>query len=73
MGDRIGQRIDDFQLLDNRARPSVRDDHRKRVRILRTDMDEMNVESVDLRRELWQGIQPRFDLAPVVIRLPIAR
>src|SRR5260370_39216785 len=49
----------------------MRDDHRKRIRILRTGMNEMNIEPVDVRRELRQGVQPRFDLAPVVIRLPI--
>jgi len=58
---------------DSRARPPVRDDHRERIRILRTDMDEMNIEPVDARRELWQGVQPRFDFTPVVILLPIER
>jgi hypothetical protein len=27
----IGERVDDLELLDNRARPSVRDDERQRV------------------------------------------
>src|SRR5580704_17897478 len=51
----------------------MRDDQRKRIRILRTCMNEMNIEPVDVRRKLRQDVQPRFDLAPVVIRLPIAR
>ena len=70
---RIGQRIDDLQLLDDRAGPPVRDDDRQRVRMFRTNVDEMNVQPVDRRDELRQGVQPRLDLAPVVIRLPIAR
>src|SRR6267143_3030269 len=68
----IGQRTDDLDLLDNRARPSVRDDQRKRLRILRTHMDEMNVEPIDRRHELRQGVEPGFDPAPVVIGSPIA-
>ena len=33
----------------------------------------MNLHPVDVRRELRQGVQRRFDLAPVVIFLPITR
>ena len=69
----IGQWIDDLQLLDDRARPAMRDDERQRVLMLRTHVDEMNVEPVDLGDELRQGVEPRLHLAPVVIRRPIAR
>ena len=48
MGGRIGQRVDDLQLLDDRAGPAVRDDDRQRVVMSRADVDEMNVEPVDL-------------------------
>jgi hypothetical protein len=50
---RIGQGIDDLQLLDDRAGPSVGDDERQRVFMLRTNVDEMDVDPVDLRDELW--------------------
>ena len=63
---RIGQRIDDLHLLDDRAGPAVRDDHRQRILVLRTDVDEMDVEPVDLGDELRQGVQPR--LAPCASR-----
>src|SRR5271167_923734 len=69
----IGQRIDDFQLFDDRARPSVRNDQRQRIFMFRTDVNEMDVEPVDLGDELWQGVQSCFDLAPVVICRPIPR
>jgi hypothetical protein len=69
----IGQRIDDLDLLDDGAGPSVGDDERQRVLMLRTDMDEMDVQPVDLGDELGQGVQLRFDLAPVVFGRPIAR
>jgi hypothetical protein len=49
----------------------VRDDHRKRILVAGTDVDEMNVDPVDVRRELWQGIQLRFRLAPVVAAAPV--
>src|SRR3981189_2042670 len=73
MGCGIGQRTDDLQLLDDRARPSVRDDERQRVFMFRTAVNEMNVEPVDLGDERRQGIEPRLRLAPVVIGLPVAR
>jgi hypothetical protein len=39
---RIGQRIDDLQLLDDRARPPVRDDERERIVMLGTNVNEMD-------------------------------
>jgi len=70
---RVGKRVDDFQLLDDRARPPVRDDQRQRVLVLGADVDEMNVEPVDLGHEVRQGVQLRLALAPVVIFRPITR
>ena len=69
----IGQRIDDLHLLDDRAGPSVRDDERQRVVVLRTHVNEMNVQPIDLGDELRHGVQPRFARAPVIRRRPIAR
>ena len=48
----IGQGIDDLQLLDDGAGPSVRDDEWQRVFVLRTNVNEMNVEPIDLGDEL---------------------
>ena len=69
----IGQRLDDLQLLDDRAGPAVRDDERQRVLVLRPHMDEVDVEPVDLGDELRKGVQPRLDLPPVVVGRPVAR
>ena len=69
----IDQRIDDLQLMDDRAGPAVRNDDRQCVRVLRADVDEMNVQSIDPGDELRQGVQPRLHLAPVVLRRPVAR
>jgi hypothetical protein len=69
----IDQRLDDLHLFNDGARPPVRDDHRQRVVVLRADVNEMNVEPVDLGDEVRQGLQPRFDLAPVVVGRPVAR
>ena len=44
----VGERLDDLQLLDDRARPPVRDDQRQRVLMLRADVDEVDVQPVDL-------------------------
>jgi hypothetical protein len=43
----IDERVDDLQLLDDRARPSVRDNDRQRIFMLRTSVNEMNVEPID--------------------------
>ena len=40
--------------------------------MLRADVNEVDVDAVDLGDELRQGVQLRFDLAPVVFRPPIA-
>jgi len=69
----IGERIDDLELLDDRAWPSMRDDHRQRVLVLRADVDEVNVEPIDLGYELREGVQFRFALAPLVVLRPVAR
>src|SRR5918998_908275 len=69
----IDKRIDDLQLLDDRAGPAVRDYERQRVFVLRTNVDEVDVQTVDLGRELRQRVQSRLAPAPVVIRLPVAR
>ena len=45
----IGERLDDLQLLDDRAGPAVRDDQRQGFLVRRPDMDEMDVEPVDDR------------------------
>src|SRR5437588_3773146 len=68
----IRQWIDNLQLLDNRAGPSVRDNEGQGIVMFRTNMNEMNVQPVDLGDELREGFQLRLALAPVVIGRPIA-
>src|SRR5580704_12122458 len=41
--------------------------------MFRTNVNEVNVETVDLGNEIRQGVQSGLDLAPVVLFLPIAR
>ncbi len=48
----IGERLDDLQLLDDRARPPVGDDQRQRVLVLRANVNEMNVQPIDLGNEV---------------------
>jgi hypothetical protein len=69
----IGERLDDLQLLDDRAGPAVGDDQREGVLVLRADVDEMDVEAVDLGRELRQRVQLGLDPAPVVLGRPKGR
>ena len=53
---RIGKWIDDLQLLDDRAGPSVRDDERQRIFMFRTNVNEVDVQPIDLGDELRQGL-----------------
>jgi hypothetical protein len=38
----------------------MRDDQRHRIQMGRTDVQEMNIQSVNLGRELRKSIEPRF-------------
>jgi hypothetical protein len=49
---RVGERTDDLEHLDDRAGPAVRDDERQRIFMLRTNVNEMNVEPIDLGYKL---------------------
>ncbi len=68
---RICERTDQLDLLEDGARPPVRDDERQRRGVARADVDEVDVEAVDIRRELRQGIELCFRLAPVVATAPV--
>src|SRR6185436_12191238 len=73
MGGWISQWLDDLHLLDDRAGPAMRDDHRQRIFMLRTNVNEMDVEAIDLCDEVRHGFQFCLALSPVVVRSPIAR
>ena len=73
VGRGIGQRLDDLELLDDRAGPAVGDDERQGILVFRANVDEVNVEPIDLGDEMRVGVQLRLDLAPVVLRRPVAR
>jgi len=49
------------------TRPAVRDDDGQGTLMLRADVDEVNVETVDLGDEVRIGIQLRFHFPPVVL------
>ena len=69
----VSEWIDDLQLLDRQAGPSVCHDQWQRTFMSRTDVNEVDVQPVDLGEELRIGVQLSFDIAPVVLRRPIAR
>ena len=50
--------------------PAVRDDQRQRVLVLRPDVDEVDVEPVDLGRELRERVELRLEPAPSRSRSP---
>src|SRR3954453_15108276 len=69
----VGQWIDDLELLDDRAGPSVANEERQGILMFRTNMNEMDIEPIDLGDEVWQVLQFLLALAPVVLGRPIAR
>jgi len=68
---RVGERTDDLELLDGRARPPVGHDERQRILMLGPHVDEVDVHPVDLGDEVRQGGEVLLELAPVVIGGPI--
>ena len=51
----------------------MRNDQRQCLFVFGTDVNEMNVQSMDLGQELRQGVQFCLDLAPVIPCRPIPR
>src|SRR5215213_8102150 len=67
----VGERIDDLELLDGRARPPVGHDERQRILMFRGYVDEVDINPVILVDDVRQGREALLELAPVVIRGPI--
>ena len=72
VGGRVGEGSDDLEHLDHRAGPTMRDDHRQGVLVLRADVDEVDVHAVDLGHELRQRVELRLTAPPVVPVQPVA-
>ena len=49
----------------------MRDNQRQSVRVTRANVDEVNIHAVDVCREMWQRVELRLRLTPVVIGAPI--
>ena len=71
VGSRIGERADEIHELGERARIPVRDDQRQRVRLGRTDVQEVDRLAVDRGGELREPVERRLVLPPVVLGSPI--
>ena len=69
---RIGQRLDDLQLFDDRAGPPMGDDERQRILVRGANVKEVDVEPIYLGDEVRLGIQSPFAGSPVVLARPIA-
>ena len=48
-------------------------EERQRILVIRTNVNEMDVEAIDLGDEVRQGLQLLLALAPVVLFRPVAR
>jgi hypothetical protein len=66
MSGRIGERTDGLQVREHLTWPAMGDDDGHGVRMLRANVNE--VDTLDLGDELWEGIELRLGLPPVVVR-----
>jgi hypothetical protein len=73
MGGGVSEWANDLELLDDRTRPAVRHDQRQCVVVLGAHVNEMDLLTVDLGRELRYCVELRFALAPIVVGPPISR
>jgi hypothetical protein len=71
MGHGVSQRSDDFAKQEDRARPSMGQDHRKRARMARADVNEVNVESIYGGSELRPLVQLSLASPPVKVIVPV--
>ena len=71
--DRIGERPDHLQELDDRSRPAVGHHQRQRVGLRRAHVEEVDAEAVDRRAELRERVELRLGPPPVVGRRTSAR
>ena len=62
----VRERVDDLQLLDDRARPAVGHDHRQRALVRRPHVEEVDVHAIDAGDELRKLVQACLDGAPIV-------
>ena len=67
----INQRFDHLRVLVDRTGPAVEQQQRQRIRVRRALVDEVDVEAVDVRRELVETVQPRFLRPPVEAVAPV--
>src|SRR5882724_790482 len=68
---RICQRLNDLEEFDHRTGPAVSNNDRQRVRMTRTDVQEMDIDAVDLCAILTKAVQHRLAATPVITRPPI--
>src|SRR6266478_7748164 len=64
---RVHERSDDLQELEDRARPAVSKNDRQGILVFRSNVNEMNPETVNLGAKLWKPIQCPFNPTPIVV------
>ena len=71
MRQRIGQGTNDLGEFEDRAGPAVREQHRQRVLVSRTDVQKMNIQPVDPGPVLSEPVEHAFASPPIVLFPPI--
>src|SRR5215472_4342323 len=71
MCDRIDQWVNDLHELDNRTGPTMGDDQRQGGPLARTQVQKVNVEPVNLGRELGEPVQAYLARTPIIAICPV--
>ncbi len=71
VGRRVHQGTNDLHKLDDRSRPAMRQYDWQGILVLRSDVNEVNPETVNLRAKLWQPIQCALNTTPIVASAPV--
>jgi hypothetical protein len=71
VGARIGERSDQVDVLDKRARIAMGEDQWQSMRLGRLHVKEVDRLPVDDGGELWKGVELRFLRPPVEARTPV--
>ena len=71
VGRRVHERSDDLHKLDDRPRPTMSKYDWQGILVLRSDVNEVNPETVNLAAKLWKPIQYAFSPTPIVVSAPV--
>src|SRR6185369_9961180 len=71
VGRRVHERSNDLHKLDDRPGPAMGQYDWQSILVLRSDVNEVNTETVNLAAKLWKPIQCAFNATPIIVGAPV--